>query len=86
MEKIMTTDPTDSRWAATHRGSFDTLNIGPLVIGQRYFPDCVRAPEPLRFPVSGVSHLEYFATRLETESLLKFKYDAERDLATSLSI
>lgn len=44
-----------------------------------------RLKHHFRFPVSGVSHLEYLAARLEIESLSRFKYEPDRDLATSLS-
>jgi hypothetical protein len=83
----MTVDPDDPRWGGcapwffrymkhTTAGDWPTLFSRLSQRLERHF----------RFPVSGVSHLEYFATRLETESLQRFKYDAAGDLATSLSV
>ena len=87
MEEIMITDPTDSRWGGCAPWFLRYTKYSPTGDWTTLFSRLSqRLQYHFRFPVSGVTHLEYFATRLETESLLKFKYDAERDLATSLSI
>ena len=83
----MTIDSNDPRWGGCAPWFLRYINHTTTGDWTTLFSRLSRRLEHhFRFPVSGVSNLEYFATRLATESLLRFKYDAERDLATTLSI
>ena len=83
----MTIDPKDPRWGGCAPWFLRYIkNSTPGDWTTLFSRLSQRLQHHFQFPVSGVAHLEYFATRLETESLLRFKCDAERDIATTLSI